>query len=130
MLEELREFFYSPKSVSRSYFGNSLSLLFIMLFCLHFKLNGTSRENSQSAIHDMPETISSSLNRLIQKNGKRKKLDLPDLPYSRVPGAPRSDVRLFLVFTSSVARGGGGGGYSPPPLACRPKCRIRKIPRF
>ena len=31
-----------------------------------------------------------------------------------------------IVVTSSVAR----GGLQPPPLACRPKCRIRKIPRF
>ena len=29
---------------------------------------------------------------------------------------------------SGVAKG-GGGGYTPP-LACQPKCRIRKIPRF
>ena len=33
--------------------------------------------------------------------------------------------------SSSVARGGGaGGGAIAPPLACRSKCRIRKIPRF
>ena len=35
------------------------------------------------------------------------------------------------VDDSSVARRGGGGrGAIAPPLACRPKCRIRKIPRF
>ena len=32
------------------------------------------------------------------------------------------------IEVSSVAR--GGGGAIAPPLACRPKCRIRKIPRF
>ena len=40
---------------------------------------------------------------------------------------------LYKSFSiSSVAMGGGGGGgaTAPPPLACRPKCRIRKIPRF
>ena len=34
---------------------------------------------------------------------------------------------------SSVAReaaGGGGGGTIPSPLACRPKCEIRKSVRF
>ena len=35
---------------------------------------------------------------------------------------------FFYRELSSVAR--GGGGAKPPQLACRPKCRIRKIPRF
>ena len=44
----------------------------------------------------------------------------------------KSDAGSFYSFCVSSAAKGGRGGFCPPPppLVCRPKCRIRKIPRF
>ena len=58
--------------------------------------------------------------------------ELQDQFYDHQNHSSARDVFQKMALSQSVAEPGGRRGYSPPPppLACRPKCRIRQVPRF
>ena len=63
-------------------------------------------------------------------------LNVSDIPdklhdqfYDHQNHSSARDVFPKMAFSQSVAEPGGGGATAPP-LAYRPKCRIRQIPRF